>query len=568
LAHAVTPLPRIGVRSGSTTGQFYYTDTSAQFFPEGNNFARLDVTAVRHRTFNETVYNAGAAEAALAKMEDDGYNSVRVFVAGSNKHQNDGHHGVGGPNSRDVPELWPAYLDNLEDFLTRASNHNIYVNITPDEVPRNAWYDAKKYEYPIVNIDLANAKYMARGFVEAKVEYVSQLASEIAAMQNGNLINTVSWDLDNEAHMVTDQLPFSMTSGTVSTYDGGTYNMGNLASRQAAMDNNVNNWFDQSADAIRAHMPDTLITASAFAHDIVGKPGPNGLWPLSYPDARWPISTKKLADNPKVSYVDIHLYQPNSGWDVIDGLNSMEWSTTTKTDKPFLSGEFGANEIFHGNASSAALWLGPKRDEMYAEGFTGSLLWTWDTDEQTLWWNALNNGGAINGVLAPIVRSTPSAPATPTGLVATTAPGSVIDLEWNDIADNERGYLVYRSPDGVYFEEIAKVGREGTSYQDTGLAGGSTYHYRVRAFNPLFFSGSSNIANAPVPIAGDFNLDLKVDGADFLVWQLDPSVGLLSDWEDNYGFVTPPLVAAAAVPEPSSLVLLAVGLMGMGLRKR
>ena len=58
------------------------------------------------------------------------------------------------------------------------------------------------------------------------------------------------------------------------------------------------------------------------------------------------------------------------------------------------------------------------------------------------------------------------------------------------------------------------------------------------------------------------------DGLDFLLWQLDPNVGLLSDWKANYGMGAPPSAAASAVPEPSSLVLVAVGLLGMGFRRR
>jgi len=53
---------------------------------------------------------------------------------------------------------------------------------------------------------------------------------------------------------------------------------------------------------------------------------------------------------------------------------------------------------------------------------------------------------------------------------------------------------------------------------------------------------------------GDFDEDLDVDGADFLLWQRDTSVGNLADWEANFGTVAA-VGAAAAVPEPSALVL-------------
>jgi hypothetical protein len=63
--------------------------------------------------------------------------------------------------------------------------------------------------------------------------------------------------------------------------------------------------------------------------------------------------------------------------------------------------------------------------------------------------------------------------------------------------------------------------------------------------------------------AGDFDGDGDVDGEDLLKWQ--QGVGTtydgnhLTDWETNYG--SAPLLAtnSAAVPEPSSLVLLSLG---------
>ena len=57
-------------------------------------------------------------------------------------------------------------------------------------------------------------------------------------------------------------------------------------------------------------------------------------------------------------------------------------------------------------------------------------------------------------------------------------------------------------------------------------------------------------------LAGDFDLNGKVDGSDFLVWQRDTNVGALQDWKDNFGAGAPPI---SAVPEPASAVL-AIGM--------
>ncbi|TWU27745.1 pectinesterase family protein [Bythopirellula polymerisocia] len=57
----------------------------------------------------------------------------------------------------------------------------------------------------------------------------------------------------------------------------------------------------------------------------------------------------------------------------------------------------------------------------------------------------------------------------------------------------------------------------------------------------------------PDPSA-DFDGDGDRDGRDFLVWQRDPGIGNLADWQANYG--VPALTNAFAVPEPASCVLI------------
>jgi hypothetical protein len=63
-------------------------------------------------------------------------------------------------------------------------------------------------------------------------------------------------------------------------------------------------------------------------------------------------------------------------------------------------------------------------------------------------------------------------------------------------------------------------------------------------------------------IPGDFDNDGDVDGRDFLVWQRNPTVGDLADWQANYG-TNGTLSSNITVPEPAAGLLLALGLLAM-----
>ncbi len=71
-------------------------------------------------------------------------------------------------------------------------------------------------------------------------------------------------------------------------------------------------------------------------------------------------------------------------------------------------------------------------------------------------------------------------------------------------------------------------------------------------------------------LAGDFDADEDVDGADFFMWQRNQNIGSLSDWEDNFGAVAQLAAASASVPEPSSGLVLALccGICAMRRQQR
>ena len=72
----------------------------------------------------------------------------------------------------------------------------------------------------------------------------------------------------------------------------------------------------------------------------------------------------------------------------------------------------------------------------------------------------------------------------------------------------------------------------------------------------------------PEPPTADFDGDGDVDGDDFLLWQRDPSVGSLADWQTNYGMVASLSTTSAVVPEPMSCLLLCFTALFAFVRRR
>lgn len=97
------------------------------------------------------------------------------------------------------------------------------------------------------------------------------------------------------------------------------------------------------------------------------------------------------------------------------------------------------------------------------------------------------------------------------------------------------------------------------------------YHPAATSAQRFFVSRGTNQAGvilddvsvtpyvAPPLLAGDFDENGFVDGADFLLWQQDTNIGSLDDWKINFG-MSSSTAAIGAVPEPTGATL-AIGMM-------
>ena len=109
-------------------------------------------------------------------------------------------------------------------------------------------------------------------------------------------------------------------------------------------------------------------------------------------------------------------------------------------------------------------------------------------------------GGTLDiGALMAVPANSLPAPAVPTALQATAASGARVNLSWTDQSNNELGFALERSSDGVTFYLADTVGAGDVNYSDLTVQPGNTYFYRVRAYNPGGSSGYANTVSVTTP---------------------------------------------------------------------
>jgi hypothetical protein len=100
------------------------------------------------------------------------------------------------------------------------------------------------------------------------------------------------------------------------------------------------------------------------------------------------------------------------------------------------------------------------------------------------------------------ISGPPTPPVAPSALTATAVSTTQINLAWADNSGNETGFKIERCGKGkncANAVEIAQVAANTRNYSNTGLIKGTSYSYRVRAFNAVGNSAYTNIATASTP---------------------------------------------------------------------
>jgi hypothetical protein len=126
-----------------------------------------------------------------------------------------------------------------------------------------------------------------------------------------------------------------------------------------------------------------------------------------------------------------------------------------------------------------------------------------------------------------------SPPDAPGALVASADGETSIDLNWSDDSDDETSFELQRSPDGSSWGALTTRPAGVESWTDTGLSGGETWYYRVRACNAAGCSAWSNQASATTdtPPPGGPNLSIGGVYINQRIQRLAGDVPLVADMD-------------------------------------
>ncbi len=113
-------------------------------------------------------------------------------------------------------------------------------------------------------------------------------------------------------------------------------------------------------------------------------------------------------------------------------------------------------------------------------------------------------------------------PLPPSNLIVSDVFATQASLRWTDNSSNESGFIPERcigtaafcNANPSFFVPLPATGPNATSVLDTGLTAGTTYAWRVKAFNAVGSSAYSNTAEATTPVSppAPTNLTARVKG--------------------------------------------------------
>lgn len=398
---------RIAVQPSDDGAYFYNDETGEPFVPCGANYIRLRGGV--HSTFEAATsagpsdYDPYDAEAALKLMADNGMNTVRVFLFGGTPETP----GLAGGLS--VSGVYRPYLDNVADFMKRASRNGIYVLLTFGcELPENYYYRNRLSGLPVGR----NTMYLTQEGIDAYTAVVCDTLHYLKSINPDLLSGLFGIQLQNEVALYAGEWPFddAHRTDTVTGADGRTYDMSIDADRQALAENGLRFYIDSLTEAVRQVDPALLVSESAFScYDVGTTPERSYGMHASGVDTRIPPTAEVLL-NTNLDFLDYHFYYTDPGMTLEESFMARYDSTLLGSlsanaqealkSKPVIMGEFGSFKFMDNSVSEELKTLRGLRAAALEKGLDGVIYWTLDCFEQ----EALGNLCESPELLAELAR--------------------------------------------------------------------------------------------------------------------------------------------------------------------
>ncbi len=351
----------------------------APFVPRGANLMMKvqEGDHVASGLFRPRDWNPKAVERELGRMQQLGYNTVRVFIDLCNvdciatKHAS----------------IRPAYARNIARFLRIARSHAIVVILASNDLP-DAGYGA---QLPCCD---PFGGYRNSLWLTAKGHDLLRgyWADVIAALKRAGapLGDVFAYEVQQEQFVFDDVPPLSFDHGTVTTADGKTYDMADPAQKDAMIASNTRLGVREVRAAIRRLDPGALVTMGFFA---------------GFPDDDRVVPSRPLLERSALDLYDLHLY-PGTGHDMATLVDTL--GLTGAVRKPVVMGEFGAFHTAYPDLQTGAEGLVGWQAQSCAYGFDGWLVWLWARADGEVY-GAREGQDAIAGALSPSQRPDPCA---------------------------------------------------------------------------------------------------------------------------------------------------------------
>jgi hypothetical protein len=361
--------------------RFVDSRTGDEFVPVGVNLLRKLGGGGADRLF-QAGYDPAWVDEQLTAIGGLGFNTVRFFLD------------MCMECTATSEGIRPEYLDALADLLTRLEDHGLVALPTSNDVPDPGFSDRLPCCDPFGGY--RNSLYLSGQGHDIAVEYWTALLEGVKA-RGAPTHHVLGWELANEQFFLRDVAPINLSTGTVTTADGVTYDLADDAAVEAMVVGNLRSYISTVGDALRRLDDGALVTIGFFSSEEPDAGRTAG-------DNRWVVPRQIMQDS-TLDFIDLHAYPGLGGtWEAIAPAFGLDEVTP---GYPFLLGEFGAFEDAYPDPAEAAAAMARWQAESCEVGFGGWLLWFWgaDSDDEVI--TAEAHDAVVGRAVSPRERPDP-----------------------------------------------------------------------------------------------------------------------------------------------------------------